>query len=183
MRDASFGPSGGTVGPLTLDVRPGERAARLFGSAREANVVALLSAGIVKATTGCVLLDQYDPRIQPVHCKRIAGFVPHAALPLEETEFERYVSYRAALWSVDPVRAIAHAKLLMDRLDGMHEAFAYPLVGALVGNPRILVLDRPQPAYAAHIIAVTGSRAVFSTHVNAAAAERFSASASQEAFA
>ena len=101
--------------------------------------------------------------------------MPHAALPLEETEFERYISYRAALWNVEPMRAIAHAKLLLERLDGMHEAFAFPLAAALVGGPRILVLDRPQPAYVSQIFAAAGPRAIFSTHVSAVAAERFSA--------
>src|SRR5580692_8339945 len=85
MREASFGASGAPIGPVTLDVGPGERAARAFGTAREAGVVALLAAGIVKASTGCVLLDQYDPRVQSAHCKRIAAFVPHAPLPLEES--------------------------------------------------------------------------------------------------
>jgi ABC-type taurine transport system ATPase subunit len=181
MRDASFGASGATVGPVTLDVLPGKRAARVFGSSREAGVVALLAAGIVKATSGSVLIDQYDPRVQSAHCKRIAAFVPHAALPLEDAEFERYIAYRAALWGLEPMRAVAHAKLLMERLEGMHEAFAYPLVGALVGGPKILVLDRPQPAYASHIIAAAGPSAIFSTHVNATAAGVFSQSERQEA--
>lgn len=173
MRDASFNASGAAVGPVTLDVQPGERAARVFGSAREANVVALLAAGIVKAGCGCVLIDQFDPRVQSAHCKRIAAFVPHAALPLDESEFEPYIAYRAALWGVETMRAVAHAKLLMERLDGMHEAFAYPLVGALVGSPKLLVLDRPQPAYASYVLAAAGPRAIFSTHVSAAAAAAF----------
>ncbi len=181
MREASFAARGATVGPVTLDVGPGERAARVFASAWEANVVALLAAGIVKAGSGCVLLDQYDPRVQSAHCKRIAAFVPHAPLPLDDAEFERYIAYRAALWNVEPVRAVAHAKLLLERLDGMHEAFAFPLAAALVGGPKILVLDRPQPAYVSQIIAAAGPRAIFSTHVSGVAAERFSQSVPLEA--
>ena len=42
----------------------------------------------------------------------------------------------------------------------MHEAFAYPLVGALIAMPKLLVLDRPQPAYAEQILAAAGRRAV-----------------------
>jgi hypothetical protein len=69
----------------------------------------------------------------------------------------------------------------MERLDGMHEAFAFPLAAALVGGPRILVLDRPQPAYVSQIFAAAGPRAIFSTHVSAVAAEIFSQSTPQEA--
>lgn len=183
MRQACFVASGEAVGPVTLDVAAGERVVWVGASAREANVVALLAAGIVKAGSGCVLVDQYDPRVQPAHCKRIAAFVPHDPLPLADLEFERYVAYRAALWNVDQMRALAHAKLLMERLDGMHEAFAIPLVGALVGNPKILVVDRPQAAYVSQVVAAAGARAILSTHSNGDVAEAFRRAARDAAFA
>jgi ABC-type Na+ transport system ATPase subunit NatA len=174
MREASFTASGAPVGPITLDVRSGERVVRIFGEAREATIAAMLAAGIVKAGSGSVFIDQYDPRVQSAHCKRIAAFVPHGPLPLtDEAEFERYIVYRAALWDVDPTRAVAQAKLLVERLDGIHEAFAYPLAGALVAAPKLIVLDRPQAAHARQIIDAIGSRAIVSTHVNAASAQAF----------
>lgn len=178
MRDACFHARGATVGPVTLDVAPGERVARVCANAREAAFVALMAAGIVKAGSGSVLVGEYDPRVQSVHCKRIAGFVSHAPSTIADTEFERYVAYRAALWNVDPMRAIAHAKLLMERLAGMHEAFAYPIAGALIASPSLLVLDRPQPAYAQQILAAAGPRAVFSTHLSGSSAAAFAAAAS-----
>ena len=46
----------------------------------------------------------------------------------------------------------------------MHEAFAYPLIGALIGLPRLIVLDRPQAAYAPQILAAVGEIALLSTH-------------------
>jgi hypothetical protein len=173
MRQACFHACGSTVGPVTLDVASGERVARVFANARDAAIAALMAAGIVKAGSGSVLIGEYDPRVQSVHCKRIAGFVPHAPSRIGENELERYVRYRAALWNVDPVRAIAHAKLLMERLAGMHEAFAIPIAGALIASPSVLVLDRPQPAYAQQILAAAGPRAVFSTHLSASAAAAF----------
>jgi ABC-type taurine transport system ATPase subunit len=182
MREASFGTSAAAVGPITLDVHPGERVVRVFAGPREATIAAMLAAGIAKAASGSVLIGQFDPRVQSAHCKRIAAFVPHAALPLpDESEFERYIAYRAALWGVDPMRAIAQAKLLMERLEGVHEAFAYPLAGALVAAPELLVLDRPQSAYARQIIDAIGPRAMFSTHLHAAAAEAFSDAARSSA--
>lgn len=174
MREASFGLGGAAVGPLTLDVLPGERAVRVFGDAREAKIAALLAAGIVKASAGSVLIDQFDPRVQSAHCKRIAAFVPNAPLPFAEpSEFERYVGYRAALWGIDAIRAVTHAKILVERLAGVHEAFVYPLAAALVAGPKLIVLDRPQPAYAAQIVAAIGPRAIFSTHLSESAARAF----------
>ena len=76
-------------------------------------------------------------------------------------------------WKVDARNALAYAAVLRERLADMHEAFAYPLIGALIGMPKLVVLDRPAPAYAPQILAVTETRAVFSTHTNAAAAHAF----------
>lgn len=175
MREACFTARGIPVGPVTVDVAPGERVARVFASGRDAAVVALMAAGVVKAGSGSVLIGEFDPRVQSVHCKRIAGYVAHAPSRIAESEFERYVAYRAALWNVDPMRASAHAKLLMERLNGLHEALAYSIAGALIASPSLLVLDRPQPAYAQQIFAAAGPRAIFSTHLTRAAADAFSA--------
>jgi hypothetical protein len=173
MRDARFLARGAPVGPVSLDVAQGERVARVFEEARDASIVAMLAAGIVKVNAGSVLIDEYDPRVQPVHCKRVVAFVPHDPLPLDVPGFESYIGYRAALWGIDAAGAWAHAKLLLERLEGVHEAFAYPLAGALIAAPKLLVLDRPQPAYAERILAAAGPRAIFSTHLSDAAAQRF----------
>lgn len=173
MREARFLARGAPVGPITLDVTPGERSARVYEDARDASIVAMMAAGIVKANAGSVLIDEYDPRVQPVHCKHVVAFVPHDPLPLDVPGVESYIRYRAALWGIDPAGAWAHAKLVLERLEGVHEAFAYPLAGALISAPKLLVLDRPQPAYAERILAAAGPRAIFSTHVTDAAAQKF----------
>lgn len=171
MRDAAFARAGEMLADrLTLEVNDGERIARAFRSGREAAIVALMASGGVKATTGTVFIDGFDPKIQPTQCKRLAGYVPHELVPLEFASFERYIEYRAALWNLDADRALGHARHLLEHLDGVHESFAYPLVGALLADPMILVLDRPQAAYASRMLAVAGPRAIFSTHATDAEA-------------
>ncbi len=132
-----------------------------------------MAAGIAKATTGSLFIGDYDPRVQSVHCKRLAGFVPHEPLELDEGDFPRYIAYRAALWNLEPTAAQAYARLLHERLEGMHEAFSYPLVGALVAKPRLIVLDRPQPAYAEQILRAVEGCALLSTHAHLANAAAF----------
>jgi ABC-type multidrug transport system ATPase subunit len=173
MRNASFEGGGASAGPVTLDVYPGERTALAFGSAREASIVALMASGIVKPSHGSVLIDDFDPRIQSINCKRVAALVPHEPCGLHESEFVRYVVYRAALWKIEPRRALAHAQLLRKRLGNMHEAFAFPLIGALVGMPKLVVLDRPAAAFAPQLLTVLEGRAVFSTHASASEARVF----------
>jgi hypothetical protein len=173
MREATFlGPSA-AAGPLTLDVSDGECTSLQCASASEAAVVALLATGIVKASSGCVLIDDYDPRVQSVHCKRIAALVPHEPFAFEPGEFARYVDYRAALWNIERPRARAYAERLRQRLAGMHEAFAYPLIGALIAMPKLVVLDRPAPVYAQQILALIDGRSLLSTHADASAARAF----------
>jgi len=173
MRDASFANTTARAGPLTLDLEPGGRVALTFASSQEATIVALMAAGIAKATTGSVFIGDYDPRLQSVHCKRIAGFVPHEPLQLDEGDFPRYIAYRAALWNVEATAAQACARLLCERLEGMHEAFSYPLIGALIATPQLIVLDRPQPAYAAQILRAVAGRALLSTHAHPSNAAAF----------
>lgn len=175
MREAGFTNARVSVGPMTLDLEPGERKALLCANAHEATVVALMAAGIAKASAGSVLIGDFDPRIQSVHCKRIAGFVPHAPLALDDAEFPRYVAYRAALWNVAPDAAAARARDLLAQLDGMHEALAYPLIGALIAAPQLVVMDRPPPVYAQHIVRVAGNAALLTTHVDTAGENAFRA--------
>jgi hypothetical protein len=132
-----------------------------------------MAAAVIKASSGCVLIGDYDPHVQSVACKRIAAFVPHEPFALTESEFRRYIEYRTELWKLEPGRTRAYAAELRRHLTGMHEALAYPLIGALIGLPKLLVLDRPQPVYATQILAAAGQCAVFSTHDNAAAARAF----------
>lgn len=173
MREAGFTNARVSVGPMTLDLEPGQRKALKFATAHEATVAALMAAGVAKPSTGSVLIGDFDPRVQSVHCKRLAGFVPHAPMSIEEAEFPRYIAYRAALWNVDPELAAARAREILRQLDGMHEALAYPLVGALIAAPQLLVMDRPPPAYARQIHAVTHSAALLTTHADPAGEDAF----------
>lgn len=167
MREAAFTNARVSVGPITLDLEPGGRSALQFDTAPQASVAALMAAGIAKASSGSVLIGDFDPRVQSVHCKRIAGFVPHEPLAITDVEFLPYIAYRAALWNVDVQVATTTAKSLLVQLDGMHEAFAYPLIGALVAQPQLVVMDRPPPVYAARILAIIGEAALLTTHADA----------------
>ena len=161
MRDVAYVRRGETlVSSANLDLAPAQRLTRLCWSAREAEALAMMGAALARATAGSVTIGEYDPRVQPVHCKRIAAFVPHDPLPLSQIDAARYIAYRAALWDVDPARARKRAQELGEQLDGLHEAFAYPIVGALLPAPQLLVLDRPPSAFVPQILRAAGDCAV-----------------------
>ena len=155
------------VEPTTLRVERGERVERTCEEPRSAQALAMMAAALLRPTGGSVLIGEYDPRVQPVHCKRIAGFVPHDPLPLTDDGAERFIAYRAALWSIDAHAARERARSLLERLGGMHEAFAYPIVAALLPSPQLLVLDRPQRGDLDRIVHVAQPAAVFAVLASA----------------
>jgi len=168
MRDALFAGEGAQpVGPISFDLRDGERMTLAFATDREASVAAMLAAAIVKPTAGSVLVDGFDSRVQPAACKRVVGYVPHDPLPLARARFRELISYRAGLWGIDPGQAQSLADDLLARLGLVHEAFAYPLAAALVTSPRFLILDRPQAAYEATIDAAAAGCAVLTMRASA----------------
>lgn len=165
MRDALYARANSTLaGPLTLSLPQGAAYALSCASENGCAAAALMAAGILAPTSGTLFVGGFDPRIQPVQVKRIAGYVPHEPVPNLFPSFERYVQYRAALWGLEYARAIERARNLLDMLGDLHEAFAYPLVGALLPRPRLLVLDRPQAASAGAIARAAHGCAILSTH-------------------
>lgn len=174
MRDAIFRRGGEVlVTAQNAELEEGGRIAHACESNRAAAIVAMMAAGLVRASAGAVYVGAFDPRIQPVHVKRLAGYVPHDALPNEFASFEQYIEYRAALWQLPQAESVVRARRILDGLDGIHESFAYPLAGALIAQPRLLVLDRPQAVYGPQIIEVAKSCAIFSTHGTESEAARF----------
>lgn len=174
MRDAAFTRNGSELlAPTTLSLDEGLQLAYACPTERSSATLALIAAGIVRPTSGQVFIGAFDPRIQPVQVKRITGYVPHEAVAHEFSTFTSYVEYRAALWGLPRAQTVIRARALLERLEGVHEAFAYPLIGALIAAPRLLVLDRPQAAYAPQILGAANNCAIFSTHTSQREAQRF----------
>jgi ABC-type Na+ transport system ATPase subunit NatA len=175
MRAASFRRRGEELASAqNIELEEGGRLAHPCDGNRAAAIVAMMGAGLARASSGSVFVGAFDPRIQPVHVKRIAGYVPHDALPYEFPSFEQYIEYRAALWRLPQAESVVRARHILSGLDGIHESFAYPLAGALIAQPRLLVLDRPQAVYARQIVGVAQTCAIFSTHGSESEAARFS---------
>ncbi|HET7813461.1 MAG TPA: hypothetical protein VFL13_03735 [Candidatus Baltobacteraceae bacterium] len=157
-------PGGRIAGPFSATLAEGDRLAVAAESVEDAQVLAMLACGMLTASSGTVYVGAFDARIQPVQVKRIAAFVPHEPLQAGFASFARYIEYRADLWGVPRAQAIVRARSLLEQLAGMHEAFSFPIAGALCVGPRLLVLDRPLPAHANAIVAAAGACAIFSTH-------------------
>lgn len=174
MREASYVHRGTPVlAPVTLALEEHGRCAFACENGEAAAVVALMAAGLARPASGTIFIAAFDPRIQPVQVKRIVGYVPYELVPREFSSFNRYIEYRAALWGLPRAQSVVHARSLLGKLEGVHEQYAYPLAGALLAQPRLLVLDRPQAVYAPQILAAAQNCAIFSTHASERDAQRF----------
>lgn len=146
MREAGYAAGGiCIVPPVTLVLEEQGRLAVACEDERAASALAMMACGILKANTGSVYVGAFDTRIQPVQVKRLAGFVPHEAVAPGFPTFERYIEYRADLWGLQRAQAVVRARALRERLRGVHEAFAYPLIGALLAAPNCLFWTARKP--------------------------------------
>ena len=142
LRSATFCDAEKAIPPVTIALDDGERADFLCDSGFAASIVARLASGIVKCTTGTVFIGGFDPKIQPVQAKRLVGFVSHERFRTR-CDPSAYFAYRAALWEIEPSQAIARGQALLKRFDGLPIDQSMALAGALLHEPRLLVVDRP----------------------------------------
>lgn len=175
MRDARYARGAESIGPQNVQLEEGGRLAYACEGPRAAGIVAMLAAGLLRVSNGSVFVGAFDPRIQPVHVKRLTGYVPYEALPYGFSSFDRYIEYRAALRGLAAAESVVRGRRILERLEGVHESLAFPLAGAMIAQPSLLVLDRPQAVYAQQIVDAAGTCAIFSTHASQSDADRFAA--------
>ncbi|MEG2206545.1 MAG: ABC transporter ATP-binding protein [Clostridia bacterium] len=111
--------------------------------------------GYLAPTSGEVLLDGYDPLLEPVQAKRHLGYLPEQPPLYDEMTVREYLAFAARLKGVKPRGIPAHIDEVMS-LCGLtemrnrllaHLSKGYRqragMAQALCGDPSVLVLDEP----------------------------------------
>jgi len=143
------------VDGLDLTVRAGEFYALLGPNGAGKSTTLRMVAGLLPADSGEIHIFGVDARRQPIAAKRIVAWLPDEPLLYDKLDPLEYLEFVAGLWSVDPRRAAANAEALLKTLGlwehrrercegfsrGMKQKVA--LAGALVHEPRLLMLDEP----------------------------------------
>jgi hypothetical protein len=168
------------VPPFTIEARSTDRATIAFSDARSAKVAARMAAGIVRATCGTLLIGDYDPRIQPVHAKRLTGYVPYngdfgwhprslgGRRDALDTPREA-IDLHAALFEIPKVEARRRAYAMLEAI-GWSDGVTLAVALALMRPIALLVLDRPAASTLSRLEdVVPRSVALVSTAVPAAA--------------
>jgi ABC-2 type transport system ATP-binding protein len=112
-------------------------------------------SGLLKPDAGTIEICGVDALADPRGAKSLVAWLPDDPLLYDKLTVAEYLEFIAGLWRVEPSRAERIAQELLERLDlwahrdercetfsrGMKQKAA--LVGALIHEPRLLILDEP----------------------------------------
>ncbi len=143
------------VDGLDLTVRPAEFYCLLGPNGAGKTTTLRMVAGLLAPDQGAIAVFGIDALADPVEAKRIMAWVSDEPMIYDKlTPFE-YLEFVAGLWGIEPALAEARANNLINWLgltphahercegfsNGMRQKVA--LAGALVHEPRLIILDEP----------------------------------------
>ncbi len=143
------------VDHLDLTVRKGEFYALLGPNGAGKTTTLRMVSGLLRPDAGAITVEGIDALADPVAAKQVMAWVSDEPMIYDKlTPFE-YLEFVARLWGVGPVAAQTRAHTLIEWLQltshaharceglskGMRQKVA--LAGALVHEPKLLILDEP----------------------------------------
>jgi ABC-2 type transport system ATP-binding protein len=143
------------VDGLDLAIPAGEFHALLGPNGAGKTTTLRIVAGLLRADAGAVAVLGHDVATHPADAKRVLAFLPDEPLVYEKLSALEYLEFVAGLWSLPADAAARRAEELLRWVDlwpnahqraesysrGMRQKLA--LAGALIHEPRVLILDEP----------------------------------------
>jgi ABC-2 type transport system ATP-binding protein len=143
------------VNALDLDVRAGELYALLGPNGAGKTTTLRMVAGLVKPDSGSIRIFDADALADPRTAKGMLAWLPDEPALYDKLTAWEYLEFIAGLWGVDAKTAHTRAEELLKFLDlwdnrnertegfsrGMKQKTA--LAGALIHDPKLLMLDEP----------------------------------------
>jgi len=143
------------VDRLSLTVRGGEIYALLGKNGAGKTTTLRMIVGLLKPDAGAIRVFGVDALVDPRGAKQIMAWVPDEPMLYDRLSPLEYLEFVAGLWGIEPKTARDGAETLLKWLDlweqrhercegfsrGMKQKTA--LAGALIHDPRLLILDEP----------------------------------------
>ena len=143
------------VDGLDLRIRAGELYALLGPNGAGKTTTLRMVAGLLAPDAGRISVFGVDVLADPRGAKRLMAWVPDEPMIYDKLTALEYLAFVAGLWEVDARTASARAEELLRGFDlwerrtqrcegfsrGMKQKVA--LAGALIHDPRLLILDEP----------------------------------------
>ncbi len=143
------------VDALDLTIRTGEFYALLGPNGAGKTTTLRMVAGLLRPDAGTVSILGIDALADPVAAKQIMAWVSDEPMIYDKLTPLEYLEFVAGLWGIDPKasQASAHELLvslglaahLHERCEGFSKGMRQKvaLAGALVHEPRLIILDEP----------------------------------------
>ena len=143
------------VDGLDLTVRVGEFYCLLGPNGAGKTTTLRMVAGLLRPDHGSIAVFGHDALADPVSAKRIMAWVSDEPMIYDKLTPLEYLEFVAGLWDIDPVVAQARANELIgwlglasnahERCEGFSKGMRQKvaLAGALVHDPRLIILDEP----------------------------------------
>ncbi|QDZ11047.1 ABC transporter ATP-binding protein [Devosia ginsengisoli] len=143
------------VTDLDLTIRAGEFYALLGPNGAGKTTILRMVAGLLQPDAGSISIFGIDARRDPIAAKRVTAWVSDEPMVYDRLTPTEYLAFVAGLWQVESHAAETRANDLIDWLGlrphanelcggfskGMLQKVA--LAGALVHDPRLIILDEP----------------------------------------
>ncbi len=143
------------VDQLDLTVRQGELYALLGPNGAGKTTTLRMVAGLLAPDAGTIEVLGVDLAAEPARAKQTIAYLPDEPMLYAKLRPGEYLEFVAGLWGVDGTVAAQRAEHLLEWLDlaphaheltegfsrGMKQKLA--LAGALIHEPRLLILDEP----------------------------------------
>ncbi len=143
------------VDGLDLTVHPGELYALLGPNGAGKTTTLRMIAGLLPPDAGSIAVFGVDALADPIAAKRIMAWLPDEPMLYDKLTPVEYLEFVAGLWGVERSTALRNAGALLDVLEltphrnarcesfsrGMKQKVA--LAGALIHEPRLIMLDEP----------------------------------------
>ena len=143
------------VDNLNLKIAPGEIFGFLGPNGAGKTTTIRCMMGILKASSGQVLLDGHDVVGAAQKAKAISGFIPDRPFIYEKLSGSEFLHFVGKLHRVDAARLTRRIAELLDHLeltlwqDELVESYSHGMkqrlvvCGALIHEPKILIVDEP----------------------------------------
>ncbi len=143
------------VRSLDLSVRGGEFYALLGPNGAGKTTILRMVAGLLEPEAGTISVFGIDTRKDPLAAKAMIAWVSDEPMVYDRLTPYEYLQFVAGLWRIDPARAQARATELLgwlglqphahERCGGFSKGMLQKvaLAGALVHDPRLIILDEP----------------------------------------
>ncbi|MEH1842201.1 MAG: ABC transporter ATP-binding protein [Nostoc sp.] len=143
------------VNNLSLQIAEGSFYALLGPNGAGKTTTLRMIAGLLRPDNGDIMILGHSIRRSPQKAKQLLAYLPEEPLLYNKLRPIEYLEFIAGLWGIPPSKAQSSAEELLKQLNlwdnrgdfsetfsrGMRQKLA--LAGALIHQPRIIILDEP----------------------------------------